>query len=120
MPGDFASALLGPEATLEDMERVREQYGLNENILVQFVTYMKELITLNFGNSVIYQTPVIDMIKEAFPATLELAVMGMFWALLISVPLGILSAVNRTAGSIISVWCLHRLEFQCRSFGWGC
>ncbi len=97
MPGDFASALLGPEATLEDMERVREQYGLNENIFVQFVTYIKELVTLNFGDSVIYQTPVIDMIKEAFPATLELAVMGMFWALLISIPLGILSAVKQNS-----------------------
>lgn len=97
MPGDFASALLGPEASLEDMERVREQYGLNENIFVQFINYMKQLLTLNFGDSVIYNTPVIDMIKTAFPATLELAVTGMIWALLIAVPLGILSAVKQNS-----------------------
>lgn len=97
MPGDFATALLGPDASLAELEQVREQYGLNESIFVQFISYMKQLLTLNFGNSVIYKTPVIEMIKTAFPATLELSIMGMIWALLISIPLGIISAVKQNS-----------------------
>ena len=97
MPGDFASALLGPEATLEDMERVREQYGLNENIFVQFLTYMGQLLTLNFGESVIYHTTLDRVFSTAFPATLELAVNTRSRVLIISVPLGILSAVKQNS-----------------------
>ncbi len=97
MPGDFATALLGQDASIEDIERVREQYGLNQSIFVQFVSYVKQLLTFNFGDSVIYKTPVIEMIKTAFPATLELSVMGLVWALLISVPLGIVSAVKQNS-----------------------
>ena len=43
MPGDFATALLGQDASIEDIERVREQYGLNQSIFVQFVSYVKQL-----------------------------------------------------------------------------
>lgn len=97
MPGDFTSALLGPEASIEDVERIREQYGLNENIFVQLGAYMKQLFTLDFGDSIIFKTPVINMIKSAFPATLELAIMGMLWAIIIAVPLGIISAVKQNS-----------------------
>lgn len=97
MPGDFATALLGQEASLEDIERVREQYGLNQSIFIQFISYVKQLLTFNFGDSVIYKKPVIEMIKTAFPATLELSVMGLLWALIIAVPLGILSAVKQNS-----------------------
>ena len=97
MPGDFASALLGPEASAEDVERIREMYGLNDSIFVQLISYMKQLFSLDFGNSVIYKTPVLDMIKSAFPATLELAIMGMLWAIIIAVPLGIISAVKQNS-----------------------
>ncbi|MGI6090929.1 MAG: ABC transporter permease [Saccharofermentanales bacterium] len=97
MPGDFSSALLGPEATAEDVARIRAQYGLDQNIFIQLFSYFKQLLSFNFGDSVIFKTPVIDMIKTAFPATLELSIMGMFWALLISIPLGILSAVKQNS-----------------------
>lgn len=97
MPGDFTTALLGQDASLEDIERVREQYGLNQSIFVQFISYVKQLVTFNFGDSVIYNTPVIEMIKTAFPATLELSIMGLLWALIISVPLGIISAVKQNS-----------------------
>ena len=97
MPGDPATALLGPDATVEDVERVQEQLGLNKNIFVQLFIYMKQLITGDFGTSIIYKTPVVDMIKTAFPATLELAIMGMLIALIISIPLGILSAVKQNS-----------------------
>lgn len=97
MPGDFTSAMLGPEATPEDIARIRAQYGLDDSIFVQLARYLKQLLTLNFGESVIYKTPVIDMIKTAFPATLELTILGMIWAILIAVPLGIISAVKQNS-----------------------
>lgn len=97
MPGDFTSALLGPEASPEDIARIRAEYGLDDSIFVQLFSYMKQLLTFNFGDSIIYKTPVIEMIKTAFPATLELSIMGMIWALIIAVPLGILSAVKQNS-----------------------
>lgn len=97
MPGDFTYALLGQEATPEDIARVRAQYGLDESIFVQLINYMKQLLTFNFGNSVIHKVPVMDLIKKAFPATLELSVMGLIWALIIAVPLGIISAVKQNS-----------------------
>ena len=53
MPGDFTSALLGPEANPEDIARVQAEYGLIDNIFVQLFSYMKQLLTLNFGDSII-------------------------------------------------------------------
>ena len=97
MPGDFTSALLGQDATPEDIARIRTEYGLDRSIPVQLIAYMKQLLTFSFGNSVIYKTPVMEMIKTSFPATLELAIMGMFWSLLIAVPLGIISAVKQNS-----------------------
>lgn len=97
MPGDFTSALLGPEASVEDVERIREQYGLNENVFVQLINYMRQLVTFDFGDSIIFKKPVSEMISTAFPATLEMAIMGMVWALIIAVPLGILSAVKQNS-----------------------
>lgn len=97
MPGDFTSAMLGPEATPEDIARIRAQYGLDDSIFVQLARYLKQLLTFNFGDSVIHKMPVVDMIKTAFPATLELTILGMFWAILIAVPLGIISAVKQNS-----------------------
>ena len=97
MPGDFTSAMLGPEATPEDIARIRAQYGLDDSIFVQLIRYLKQLLTFNFGDSVIYKMPVIDMIKSSFPATLELTILGMLWAILIAVPLGIISAVKQNS-----------------------
>ncbi len=97
MPGGPASALLGPEATAEDVARVRAQLGLDQNIFVQLFVYMKQLLTFDFGNSIIYSASVSSMLKSAFPATLELAIVAMIIALLISLPLGILSAVKQNS-----------------------
>lgn len=95
IPGDPAMVLLGQDATLEEMERIRETLGLNENIFVQLLKYLKNMLTLNFGDSIFRNEPVINIIKESFPATIELAVFSMIISLLISVPLGILSAIKQ-------------------------
>ncbi len=97
MPGEPSSALLGPEATAEDVARIRSQLGLDQNIFVQLIKYMQQLLTLDFGDSLIFRQPVMDIIGQAFPATIELAVMGMIIALLIAIPLGIISAVKQNS-----------------------
>jgi peptide/nickel transport system permease protein len=97
MPGDPSSALLGPEAVAEDVERIRKQLGLDQNIFVQMVLYMKQLLTFDFGRSIVFKQPVVKIIGSAFQATLELSVMGLLIALLIAVPLGILSAVRQNS-----------------------
>ena len=97
MPGDITSALLGQEATAADVARIREQYGLDQSIIVQFFAYMKSLITFDFGNSIVFKRPVLELLGEALPATLELTVFSLLLALLISIPLGILSAVKQNS-----------------------
>lgn len=95
MPGDPAASLLGPDATPDELERVRVLLGLNENIFVQLFAYISQLVQFNFGDSIQFGMPVADILKTAIPATLELAVVSLIITLLIAIPLGILSAVKQ-------------------------
>lgn len=95
IPGDPAMVLLGQDATIEEMGKIRETLGLNENIFIQLLKYLQNMLTLNFGDSIFLGEPVLEIIKESFPATIELTVMAMIISLIISIPLGIISAVKQ-------------------------
>jgi ABC-type dipeptide/oligopeptide/nickel transport system permease component len=95
IPGDPAAVLLGQDADPKEVKRLRENLGLNEPLYIQLWSYFKELLQFNLGNSIIQNIPVLDMIKETFPATLELALAALVISLIISIPLGIISAVKQ-------------------------
>jgi len=97
IPGDPAAVLLGDNATIEEVARIRAVLGLDKNIFVQYLSFLKSLLTLNLGRSIFQQAPVIDVIARSFPATLELTVSAMIITLIISLPLGILSAVKQNS-----------------------
>ena len=97
IPGDPAMVLLGQEATPDEVARMRELLGLNENYFIQLVKYINNVFTLNFGDSIFLGDSVINVIKQSFPATLELAVVSMIISIIIAVPLGILSAVKQNS-----------------------
>ena len=93
IPGDPAQQLAGEDASLEDVERVREQLGLNDSLVVQYGNWISGVVQLDFGRSFTKQVPVRDLIEQSFPPTIELAVAAYIWALAIGVPLGVSAAV---------------------------
>jgi len=102
IPSDAAALYIGPKARTEDIERVRKQLGLDKPLPVQYAVYMSEILHGDLGNSISTKRPVTQEIAERLPATLELLFMGMFIAVLIGVPLGVLSA--RWQGSPLDVF----------------
>ena len=95
IPGDPAMTLLGQDATKEDLEHLRNALGLNQPLYIQLLTFLENLLHGNLGSSIFQDVPVINLIATHLPATIELSLMGMLIALVISIPLGILSAVKQ-------------------------
>ena len=95
LSGDPALLLLPPEATTADYEQLRENLGLDRPILIQYGTFLLNAVQGDFGHSITTRRPARDVLFERIPATLQLAAAGMLLAILMGVPLGILSAVKR-------------------------
>lgn len=95
IPGDPATVILGPEATPHAREVMRARLNLNEPIYVQYVDWLGGVLHGNFGKSLVDQTPVITLIKQRAPVTIELALGTFLVSFTISVVAGILSAYRR-------------------------
>ncbi|MGV3488471.1 MAG: nickel ABC transporter permease [Tuberibacillus sp.] len=94
-PGDPAQIMLGPQASHEAVQHLREQMGLNEPIIVQYLHFLYGIFTLNFGTSIQDGQPVFTEIMQHFPATIELTIAAMIVALLIGIPVGIISSTRQ-------------------------
>jgi peptide/nickel transport system permease protein len=111
MPGDAARMYAGPRAPEEVVNRIREQWGLNDPLPVQYIRYIGRALQGDLGRSTRDQRPVTVAVTERLPATLQLALAGLFVELLIGVPLGILAATRpgsavdnaSTFGSLIGI-----------------
>ena len=95
IPGDPARMLAGMDATAEEVAVVREQLGLDQPLLTQYVDYMKGLFTGDLGNSIKNGATVMDTIAPRFKPTIMLTICSIVWATIIGVGLGIISAVCR-------------------------
>jgi peptide/nickel transport system permease protein len=95
LTGDPTSALLGPDAPRQEIERARHELGFDQPIPVQFASYIARIAQGDFGRSFSFRQPALPLILERLPATLLLASAAMLVNLLISVPLGVISAVRR-------------------------
>ncbi len=94
-PGDPALTMLGPQATTEAVEQLREDLGLNDPIIVQYGRYMSHLVRGDFGESYRSKVPVVDEIKARIPTTVKLSVIAILIAVTLSIPLGIIAAVKQ-------------------------
>ncbi len=92
LPGDPASSLLGERSTPERIAEVREAYGLDRPVIVQYGSYLKKVAVLDFGDSIATRRPVTEEIRRRFPATVELALAAMVMAVGLGIPLGFLAA----------------------------
>src|SRR3954454_9828167 len=95
IPGDPARLMAGPRAGKSAVEKIREQYGLNDPLPAQYVTYVRNLARGDFGTSFTTRRPVSDDLKRYLPATVELGAVAFVMSTLIGIPLGILSSVRR-------------------------
>ena len=95
IPGDPATVILGPEATEQAKEQMREQLGLNKPIVVQYVDWLGGVLHGDLGESLVDGTPVSQLILQRLPVTLELALGTFLVSLTIAVVAGILSASKK-------------------------
>lgn len=97
MPGDPVLSMLGVDSNPDPVtvERIRAELGLDQPILVQYVNYLKGIVSLDMGRSYSEKIPVIQAIASRFPRTLELAFAALVLACLVGIPLGMLAAVRR-------------------------
>ncbi|MDQ4124112.1 MAG: ABC transporter permease [Actinomycetota bacterium] len=92
LPGGPAIALLGERATEESVEAIERELGLDKPIHEQYLTYAGNLVTGDLGASIQTRRPVLDELKQRFPATIELGIAAMLFAILAGVPLGYIAA----------------------------
>src|SRR5215213_7118153 len=95
IPGDPATVILGPEASEQAKEQMRDRLGLNKPIVVQYVDWVGGVLHGDLGESLVDRTPVSTLIKQRAPVTLELALGAFALSFTIAVIAGILSAYRR-------------------------
>jgi ABC-type dipeptide/oligopeptide/nickel transport system permease component len=96
-PGDPISLLLGDDATPTDIERTRRELGLDKPLLVQYWDFLTRAVQGDFGRSLKFNEPVMKLVWERLPATIELAFISLMVAIIIAVPLGVYSAIKHNS-----------------------
>ena len=94
-PVDPAYSALGESATPEALEAYRNQHGLNDPFFVQYGRYLWNMLHGNLGTYGAGSSSVTDLVAKALPVTLQLTFLGLFFAVIISFPLGVLAALHR-------------------------
>jgi peptide/nickel transport system permease protein len=94
VPGDPVEVMLGDSASIADREVLREQLGLHKPLVTQFGAYLNKLAHGDLGQSIHTKTPIIDLFKTRYPASIKLALLSMVIGLLIGVPLGVYAALK--------------------------
>jgi len=93
--GDPVNQMVGVDTSIEDRARLRQELGLNDPVIVQFLRFVGNALRFNFGISYQFKQPVIDLIGERFPATMELSIVSALLALLVGIPMGVYTALRR-------------------------
>ncbi|MFC0527526.1 ABC transporter permease [Phytohabitans kaempferiae] len=95
VPGDPVLAMVGENATPEQIEALREQLNLNDPIHTQFLAWLGDLARGDFGNSVQLRRPVTDLITPRIPVTLTLAILATLLTVVLAIPAGVLAAAHK-------------------------
>jgi peptide/nickel transport system permease protein len=94
VPGDPVEVMLGESASSADRAALRADLGLNQPLIQQFGSYLSKLAHGDFGQSIHTKTPIIDLLKTRYPATVKLALLSLMIGLVVGVPLGIYAALK--------------------------
>ncbi|HUX88127.1 MAG TPA: ABC transporter permease [Chloroflexota bacterium] len=108
VPADPAKLAAGPRATPDMVQTIRHEYGLDQPIYIQYGRYVRNLFTGNWGSSIVTQHTVASELRRYFPATMELVLASMIFAIGLGIPLGVLAAVyqNRWPDHISRVFTI--------------
>ena len=101
LPGDPAAMLLGERGSDDTVAAMRTAMGLDQSLLVQFWQFLKNVVTLDFGNSISMRVPVLQLVRERLPITLMLTSMAVVFAVLMAGPLAFVAALR--PGSTVDV-----------------
>jgi ABC-type dipeptide/oligopeptide/nickel transport system permease component len=94
LSGDLAVSIAGPNATAQDIETIRRNYGLDRPLPIQFVDWAAHAAEGDLGSSYLYHAPVAKLIADRMPITLTLGITGLLIALVTAIPLGIIAAMR--------------------------
>lgn len=116
LPGDPALIMAGEERDPKVLEEIRQQYRLNEPVPVQYLYWMRGVLSGNLGESMRLKSSVASLVAEKLPVTLQLAGMAMLVALLIGIPAGIVSAVRKETAwdygaNLFALWGISTPNF---------
>jgi peptide/nickel transport system permease protein len=95
--GDPINQMVGIETSAQEREALRQQLGLNDSVVVQFAHFIWGAAHFDFGASYQFKQPVVDLIAERFPATMELSLVSALLSLLLGIPMGVYTALHRTS-----------------------
>ena len=116
VPGDPVEVMLGESAQAADREALRQSLGLDQPLWSQFTTYLGNVLSFDLGTSLHSKRPIIDILLERLPATLELALAALLVAIVVAFPLGVVAAVRKDSAwdhGAMAVSLIHRyLEAQ--------
>ena len=93
--GDPVNQMVGQDTPLEDRIRLRKELGLDDPIVVQLGRFLKGAVQFDFGISYQVKQPVINLIAERFPATIELSLAAAIFAVVIGIPMGVYTGIHR-------------------------
>ena len=95
IPGNPAQTLLGPQATAEDIAAMEVKLGLDQPKWKQYIDYMGDVLHGDFGTSYMYNQPVVDLILQRIPSTLQITLTSLIIALIVGVGIGMFSALHQ-------------------------
>jgi len=119
VPGDPVEVMLGESAHAADREALRTALGLDLPIQEQLFNYFRGLASLDLGQSLHSQRPIVDILADRLPATLELAVYALLFAVVIAIPLGIIAAVRKGGMADIGAMSFSMLGVSIPNFWMG-
>jgi len=97
MTGDPVSIMVDFTTPKEDRDIIRKELGLDKPIPVQYLIFIKNAVKGDFGTSIRYEEPALDLVFQRIPITLKLLVVTLVWSLIIAIPIGIISAIKRNS-----------------------
>ena len=119
IPGDPAAVILGPEATIQQIEALREKMGLNDPLIMQLGKWFFNLLQGDLGDSLFYRLPVTTLIIQRLEPTLLLMVLGLAISMLLGIPAGIIAALKRNTFLDRAVMILSMLGISIPNFWLG-
>jgi peptide/nickel transport system permease protein len=114
--GDPVWMMVAPDATQADIDRVRAEFGFDQHVIVQFLNFLKGVLTGSLGQSYVHGEPAIRLILDRMPATLELAFVALVMAIVLGIPLGLYAGLRPESWVSRAIMATSILGFSLPTF----